>query len=187
MRAAPVLQSNPKDPVGQPSAASEPVIQQAQPKVENDHFEAQQGAQPAVPSRPKPTEMDWVNALKLDIAAKKEAKLTADAIMTCLTPVLYGTGKGPLEVQIQALLMRIMGQMESTKRDDNFEQNRLEYLKKALRSKEALAELKKIEQTLAAERKSHAEEENRATEGFSSISRTLDEAIKAGLREMRAS
>lgn len=183
MRTSKVLPTNSKEPV--PQEHSKPEVK---PQLAEDRFEAS-GAQtqPAVPSTPQPTEMDYVDALKYELAKKKDAKRTADAIMACLTPVLAGTSSGPLEVRIQALLMRIMGQMESTKRDDSFEQDRVAYFKKALRSKEAQAELKEIEKTLAAERKSHAEEESRAIEGFSSITRTLDEAIKTGLREMRAS
>jgi len=147
--------------------------------------------QPAVPPLadqfvppPGPTDMDRVNAAKVWLQRNRDAKLTADAIMVCLTPAFAASG--PIEAQIQALLMQILAKMDGAKRRDGFEAARMEELKKALRSKEALTELKKIERSLDNERRAHSQEQDKGMEAVSAVTRAQNEMFMNSLRDMRA-
>ena len=133
-----------------------------------------------------PTDMDKVNAAKVWLQRNRDAKLTSDAIMICLSPLLSGNTKGPIDLQIQALLMQIMAKMDGAKRKDGFEQARVEELKKSLRSKDALTELKKIERSMDNERKVHSQENDRGMETLSAVTRAQNDMLMNSLRDMRA-
>jgi hypothetical protein len=134
-----------------------------------DHFDAQ-------------AETLKLNAFKLGLEERKRVKEITDVILTC---VPMTDMNGSVEQQVQLLLMRIMANVESQRKKDGLESSKLEALKKDLQSKAALKEVKKLESTINSERQARAEENNRATEGLSSISRAQHEAFMASLREMR--
>ena len=155
-----------------------------------DHFEANPVASAPAGSAPayQPpgrwvSEIEKVNAFKLELEEKKRAKEITSAIMTCLTPLT--SRNGPIEVQMGILLMRIMAKMEARRKEDGLESSRAEELKKALKTKEALKELGKVQSQLKSEQQARLDEQNRAVEGLSTMMRMQNEAIAASLREMQ--
>jgi hypothetical protein len=160
-------------PVPAPNASIPEDLAVAMPNSQApvDHFE------------PGVAELQYVKGFQVQLDEMRKASEISDAFMTWLNPIT--SKSGPLEHQVYFILFRILAKMEADRGKAGLDQLRLERVKKALQSKDALGALQKIESELDAELKTRTDDQTRAVEGLITATRILNDALGSTLREMR--
>ena len=156
------------------------------PLASHDRFDTKQGATPPLASMETVDGKDIVKSFQLELDERKKARLVADVIVSCVSPMM--TSKGATEDEIGLLLLRILGKVYSQRQADDLDSQRAEQLIERLQlqqANESVSKLKVLSGQLTQEQKARSDELTAITQGLSSISDKLHQAIMASLREMR--